>query len=381
MRSNQGSGREGRPGGTDLTVVIPTYNERANVAEVVRRLDACLEGRHWEVIFVDDDSADGTADEVRRLARDDGRVRCLQRIGRRGLSSACIEGMLASSSPLIAVMDGDLQHDEALLPKMMDELSRGDLDIVIGSRYVEGGGIGEWSRKRALASRFANSLSKAVTRAELSDRMSGFFMLRREVFEEAVRGLSGIGFKILLDIFASSPRPLRFTELPYEFRIRQAGTSKLDTEAAWSYLVLLLDKLFGNLIPVRLIAFLLVGSFGILVHLSAFALLFKGLGYAFVPSQVIATLVAMVSNFSLNNVLTYRDVRLRGLRWLWGLLSFIVACSMGAIANVSLAAYLFEMEMQWTLSAFAGILVSTVWNYAVTSLYTWGSPKPGRKRG
>jgi dolichol-phosphate mannosyltransferase len=368
------------PAGAELTVVIPTYNERGNVREVVRRLHECLEGRSWEVLFVDDDSTDGTAEEVRRIAREDGRVRCIHRIGRRGLSSACIEGMLATAAPLLAVMDGDLQHDETLLPRMLDALENEKLDLVVGSRYVEGGGLGEWNEGRIRISRFAGSLSKVVTRVELTDPMSGFFMLRREVFEAAVRDLSGIGFKILLDIFASSPRKLEFQELPYEFRTRQAGASKLDAEAAWSYLILLLDKLFGNLMPVRLITFLLVGGFGIGVHLAAFTVLFKGLGQGFVASQVVATLVAMVSNFTLNNLLTYRDVRLRGWRWAWGLLTFIVACGMGAIANVSLAAYLFEMKLQWTLSAFSGIVVSTVWNYAVTSLYTWGSPKPGRKR-
>ncbi len=366
--------------GPDLTVVIPTYNEKENVREVVRRLHACLEGHRWEAVFVDDDSPDGTADEVRRIAREDSHVRCIQRIGRRGLSSACIEGKLASAAPYLAVMDGDLQHDEALLPRMLATLRAEDLDIVIGSRYVEGGGIGEWSKMRALMSRFANGLSRAVIHAELTDRMSGFFMLRRETLDGAVHDLSGIGFKILLDILASSP-PLRYKELPYELRIRQAGESKLDAEAAWSYLILLLDKLFGKLMPVRQMTFLLVGGFGIVVHLIAFALLFKGFNAAFIPSQIIATLIAMVSNFTLNNAVTYRDVRLRGLKWAWGLVSFIVACSIGAIGNVSLAAYLFEMKMQWTVSAFAGIAVSTVWNYAVTSLYTWGSPKPKRRGG
>jgi dolichol-phosphate mannosyltransferase len=366
--------------GPDLTVVIPTYSEKENVREVVRRLHVCLDGHRWEAVFVDDDSPDGTAEEVRRIAREDPHVRCVQRIGRRGLSSACIEGMLASAAPYLAVMDGDLQHDETLLPRMLAALQSEDLDIVVGSRYVEGGGIGEWSKMRALISRFANGLSRAVIRAELTDRMSGFFMLRRETFDRAVRDLSGIGFKILLDIFASSP-PLRYKELPYEFRARQAGESKLDIEAAWSYLILLLDKTFGRFMPVRLLTFLLVGGFGIAVHLIAFAVMFKALGQQFIPSQVIATLIAMVSNFTLNNALTYRDVRLRGLRWIWGLVSFIVACSVGAIGNVSLAAYLFEMKMQWTVSAFAGIAVSTVWNYAVTSLYTWGSPKPKRRRG
>src|SRR5690606_3561061 len=204
-------------------------NERVNVEEVVRRLAACLEDYRWEVLFVDDDSPDGTASLVRALGQRDRRVRCLHRIGRRGLSTACIEGMLASSAPYLAVMDGDL---------------------LSGGRSLEGGGVGEWSQSRALISRLATRLSRIVVRADLADPMSGFFMIRRSALEEVVRNLSGMGFKLLLDILASSPRPLRLRELPYQFRVRQAGDSKLDSQAAWEYGMLLLDKLIGHVVPI-----------------------------------------------------------------------------------------------------------------------------------
>ena len=361
-----------------LAVIVPTYNERENVEEVVRRLRQCLGPLAWEVIFVDDDSPDGTAGEVRRIAARDPHVRCLQRIGRRGLSSACIEGMLATAAPYLAVMDADLQHDETLLPRMLDILQQGETDIVVGSRYVAGGGVGDWKQSRIRISRIANSLSRAIFRADLSDRMSGFFMVRRDAFEAAARNLSGVGFKILLDLFASSPRPLRYRELPYKFRRRHAGVSKLDAQAAWAYLMLLLDKLFGRFLPVRMTSFLLVGGFGVLVHLAVLVAVFKGAGQSFVASQWTATLVAMVSNFALNNALTYRDVRLRGWRWFRGLISFVLACGIGAVANVGVASYLFEQHTQWTLSALAGVAVSTVWNYTITSLYTWNSPAAPR---
>ena len=361
--------------GPELSVIVPTFNERANVVELMQRLRNSLKGHSWEVIFVDDDSPDGTAQLVREVGQHDHRVRCIQRIGRRGLSSACIEGMLASSAPYLAVIDGDLQHDETLLPHMLQGLKQDQADIVIGTRYAAGGGVGDWNQSRAAISFFATWLSRLVLKADLSDPMSGFFMLRREVMERSVRKLSGIGFKILVDLFASSPCPPRFTEIPYEFRTRKAGESKLAAQAAWDYVMLLLDKLIGHIIPVRFVVFSLVGGFGILIHLLVLALVFNQLGLGFVTSQSIATIVAMTSNFALNNILTYRDMRLKGWQWLRGWASFTIACSVGALANVGIASYLFIQDTTWVLAALAGILVGAVWNYAVTKVYTWKPPK------
>jgi dolichol-phosphate mannosyltransferase len=357
----------------EISVIVPTFNERDNVLELVSRLERCLAGRAWEVVFVDDDSPDDTAALVQRLAQQDRRVRCLHRIGRRGLSSACVEGMLASGAPILAVMDGDLQHDEELLPRMLDLLERGNADLVVGTRYSGGGGIGDWEASRARMSRFATRLSRFVVRADISDPMSGFFALRREAFEAAVRQLSSIGFKILLDILASSPVPLRICELPYQFRTRRAGESKLDSQAVWEYLMLLADKLVGAYVPARFVAFGAIGGLGVAVHFFVLAALFGPLQLSFAAGQTAAALVAMTSNFALNNALTYRDRRLRGWGWLKGWLSFTLVCSIGLLANVGIASYLFASHTAWVLAALAGIAVGAVWNYAVTSAYTWRS--------
>lgn len=356
---------------TELSVIVPTFNESANVVEMVERLEACLEGIAWEVIFVDDDSTDGTAARVREMAGQKRHVRCLQRIGRRGLSSACVEGMMASAAPYLAVMDGDCQHDETVLPRMLEILRTGETDVVIASRYVDGGGIGTWNESRAKMSRFATRLSRAVIKHDLSDPMSGFFAVRRDALEPAVRKLSNIGFKILVDIVASSPRSLRVKETPYEFRNRHAGESKLDSQAMWGYLMLLMDKLIGHVVPVRFVAFMLVGSLGVLVHFAVLTALFRGMSLSFTFSQTVATLMAMTSNFALNNALTYRDMRLKGWRWAKGWVSFMLACSVGAFSNVGIASYLFTHATVWALAALAGIVVGAVWNYAVTAMYTW----------
>jgi dolichol-phosphate mannosyltransferase len=361
----------------ELAVVIPTFNERANVEALLDRLHLALAGIAWEAVFVDDDSPDGTADRLRDLAAADPRVRCLRRIGRRGLSSACIEGMLATSAPVLAVMDADLQHDETILPAMLAALRGGEADVVVGSRYVPGGGVGTWDARRAALSRFATRLGRATTGVTLADPMSGFFMLRRDTFEAVARRLSGVGFKILLDILASAPAPLTVREVPYEFRNRMAGESKLDGAVVLEFGTLLLDKTLGRWVPVKFVVFSAVGALGLAVHLATLFLLHRVGDVGFAMAQTVATLVAMTSNFLINNAVTYRDRRLRGWRLLRGWASFAAACSIGAVANIGVAVWAFGQlaggsSFDWAWSATAGAAVGAVWNYAVTAVYTWG---------
>ncbi len=359
----------------DLAVVVPTFNERANVATLVARLDRVLGDRRWEVIFVDDDSPDGTADVVRELGRADPRVRVIQRIGRRGLSSACVEGMCATAAPLVAVIDGDLQHDETLLPEMAAILAADPaLEVVVGSRFVAGGGTGEWDRDRLNKSAFATRLSRRVLKVDLSDPMSGYFMIRTATVRALVPQLSAIGFKILLDIMTASPRPLAFAELPYVFRPRTEGESKLDHVVAMEYLIALYDRRFGRVVPVRFAMFSAIGVLGVGMHMGVLAALYVLLAAPFLTGQIVATAAAMTGNFFLNNALTYRDRRLRGWRQLVdGWVSFCLVCAVGAVANVGVAAFLHDMrDGAWAASALAGVLVGAVWNYALSSRFTWG---------
>jgi dolichol-phosphate mannosyltransferase len=328
------------------------------------------------MIVVDDDSTDGTGDVVRWLSRHDRRVRLLSRIGRRGLASAFVEGVAASTAPYIAAIDADLQHDETLLPRMLAVLEDEPIDIVVGSRYVEDGGIGDWGKDRARISALATRIGRRVLRIPVNDPMSGFFMIRREAFEASQRNLSSIGFKILADLFASSPQPLRARELPFEFRNRHAGESKFDAMIGIEYLMLLADKLIGHIVPLRFLMFLMVGGVGVVTHL---AVLWIGLNLAqwsFSTAQAVATGVAMVGNFALNNTLTYRDRRLTGWRFVYGLVSFCLICSVGAVANVGIASALFAGNTMWWLAGAAGAAMSAVWNYAMTSALTWRNSGP-----
>lgn len=354
----------------ELAVVVPTFNERENIPLLIERLEACLEGLNWEAVIVDDDSPDGTADLARRIARQKSHVRVIHRIGRRGLASACVEGVLSSSAPYFAVLDADMQHDESILPLMLETLKLDGLDIVVGSRYVEGGGVAGLNERRQLISRLATRAAGFVIKADLHDPMSGFFLMRREAFDRAVRNTSQQGFKILLDLFASAPQPLRFAELPYQFRTRVHGESKLDSMVAWEYGMLLADKLFGRFIPPRLVLFGAIGGLGLLVHLAVLAVSLTA-GLAFIIAQTIAVVTAMTFNFALNNLITYRDQRLRGWAWVRGLASFCAICSIGAVANVGIATSIYAKEPVWWLAGLAGAVVGAVWNYALSAFFTW----------
>ena len=358
--------------GPELVVVVPTFNERDNVAPLLGNLAHALAGIDWEVVFVDDDSTDGTVGTLEQACRGDRRVRAVRRLGRRGLASAVVEGIQSDFAPFVAVMDADLQHDERLLAPMLEALRRDEADLVVGSRYTADGAVGGMDVRRRRISKVATHLSRLVLRGrDLSDPMSGFFMLKRHAFDAAARRLSLEGYKILLDIVASSPASLRIKEMPYTFRMRVHGQSKLDSLVALDYLTLLLEKLVGRWVPVRFLLFTAVGSVGVFLHMAMLAALL-GLGISFIAAQTAATAIAIAGNFLLNNVLTYRDRRLTGPGpLLLGLLSFYAVCSVGAIANVGIANFLFVQHYAWWVSGICGILVGAVWNYAASALFTW----------
>jgi dolichol-phosphate mannosyltransferase len=356
----------------DLAVVLPTYNERDNIPHVISRLAEALQGFNWEAIFVDDDSPDGTADVISTFARNDSRIRLLHRIGRRGLASACIEGMMATQAPVVAVMDADLQHDETILPQMLARLRRESLDVVVGTRNAEGGSMGEFGQSRVLLSRMGQRISQTVCCCKLTDPMSGFFMLRRSFLLEVVHNLQGGGFKILVDLLASRPGPVAIGEVGYTFGTRQHGASKLDVVVGIEYLFLIANKLLGGAIPVRMTLFLMVGSLGLITHLATLLLLIHNCHLHFVAAQLISTFVAMTENFFLNNLITFNDRRLRGTRMFPGALRFVMACSIGAWANVVFAHTLWRSGAQWYLAGFAGIVLGSVWNLSISSHFTWG---------
>jgi dolichol-phosphate mannosyltransferase len=358
------------PAAAELSVVVPTFRERGNVAELVRRLDAGLAGIAWEAIFVDDNSPDGTAAAVKEIAGRDGRVRCLRRVGRRGLAGACIEGMLSSAAPFVAVIDADLQHDEKVLPLMLAKLRSGEADLVAATRYVAGGSAASFSQKRGTISRLATRMTHRLVGTPLSDPMSGFFAMRRDRLDEIATRLSPAGFKILLDIAATAGSKLRIAEQPYSFGERFDGESKFNIQIGVEFLGLLLAKMTGDFVDPRFIFFAIVGSIGLIVHLSVLSLSLALLE-PFRAAQLIATFAAMTSNFLLNNELTYRDRRLKGFAMVRGFVLFCLVCSVGVLANVDLASWLYGARPIWWVAGAVGAVMSVLWNYAMSTLFVW----------
>lgn len=370
----------------ELAVVLPTYNERKNIATMIERLDKALAGIAWEVIFVDDNSPDGTSDEARRISLADPRVRCIQRIGRRGLASAAIEGMCSTSAPIVAVMDADHQHDPALLPGMLKAVASDEYDIAYASRFAEGASTEAWGRPdRVKASGLANRIANKVTGVELSDPMSGFFMLRTQTLRADAHRLSGVGFKILLDILATVDTPLRVKEFPLNFAARAEGESKLDQTVVFEFLVGLYDKWLGRIIPTRFALFGTVGAMGVVVQLGVLWLMLHVVfGERFVYgnwsesttfniANTIAAVVAMTFNFVLNNELTYSDKRLRGFGPLMrGWAQFAATCSLGLLTNIGSAAVLKTIGIHDVLAVITGVLLASVFNFALSSKFVWG---------
>ncbi|BCP55954.1 dolichol monophosphate mannose synthase [Kaistia sp. 32K] len=352
-----------------LTVVIPTFNEVDNIDPLLARLRETLGALRWEAIFVDDNSPDGTARALRDRGRLDPRIRCIRRVGRRGLAGACIEGMLAAQGPIVAVMDADLQHDDSLLPRMYDAMTEG-ADVVVATRYAEGGAAASFTATRSMLSRTATVATQKLLGVTSSDPMSGFFMLRRELIDDLSPRLSSQGFKILLDILATAPAGLKIVEIPYAFASRQNGESKLDNRVLLDFLGLLVAKVTRDVVPIRFVSFAAVGTLGLALHLAVLRTILVN-GAHFATAQSVATFAAMTSNFLINNVLTYRDRRLRGWRLLPGLAKFYAICGLGAAANIGVGSWVFWETSRWWVAGIAGSLIGVVWNYAVSTALVW----------
>jgi dolichol-phosphate mannosyltransferase len=355
----------------ELTIVVPTYSERDNIRELVRRLKLVLAGVNWEVVFVDDDSPDGTSELAKSIGAIDPHIRCIRRVGRRGLSGACIEGILSSSAPVVAVMDADLQHDESLLPRMLQEVRQG-ADLVIASRYAAGGSADQgFSGIRRWGSELATRMARTLMGTQVSDPMSGFFMIRRKTIEDHAKALAGEGYKLLMDILWTAGKSLKTVELSYRFRERRNGQSKLDALVTVDYLGLMFSKLFGGVLPVRFLMFGAVGVSGIAVHLLVLGFALSTLHLSFAWAQFSAVMVAMTWNFVINNQLTYRDARLTGWRFVGGLLMFYMACSIGSVGNVGVASWIYSFHATAWLAGLAGAIIGSVFNYAISSALIW----------
>ena len=359
-----------------LSVVLPTFNERDNVAPIVAELLPLGERYDLEILFVDDDSADGTAEVVRDLAHRHDAIRLIRRVGRAGLSSAIKEGILDATGDLVVVMDCDGQHEPATVARAVEHLLATGFDLVIGSRFHVEAEILGLSDRRERNSTWANAVAcfSLPRYRALTDFMSGFFVLRPEAALPFVRRVDVNGFKFLYELLALSGGRLRVSEVPLSFQPRIAGDSKLDLAIVWDLGVSILHTLLLRSVPRRAISFALVGASGVVVQLLVNRLL-MAVGWSFEQALPPAVVTAATSNYLINNALTFRFQRQKGLALLRGLCKFLVVASLPVLANVGVASAFYNLVSADTFWAqLAGIVVVFVWNYAASSKFVWNSP-------
>lgn len=361
-----------------VTLVLPTYNERGNIAPLLAQLLPLKQKFDLEILVVDDDSADGTAELVRRLSHGEPRLRLIRRVGRSGLASAIKEGLLDATGDVALVMDSDGQHEADAVLRTINTLMQDDVDLVIGSRFHPEAQIRGLSGRREAGSSWANASARfSLPRAygSLSDYMSGFFALRLEPLLPLIRAVDVNGFKFLYELLAVSRGRLRTTEVPLRFLPRSYGSSKLDLAIFWDFLISILHSLSFRLLPRRAISFGLVGISGVAVQLLSTQLLMLLGDLNFEQALPVAVVAAASSNYLINNALTFRFQRLKGLALLRGLLKFLLVASLPVLANVGLASAYYSFVARDTFWAqLAGILVVFVWNYAASSRFVWNTP-------
>ncbi|MDI7774226.1 glycosyltransferase [Asticcacaulis sp. EMRT-3] len=374
----------------DLSLVICTLNEGTAIRSVINEICDALDGIRHEIIVVDDNSSDNTGSEVLDVAKLRPNVRLHVRVGERGLSSAAIKGWDIAHGRYLGVMDGDGQHDPRAIRQMADMIMAGNTDLVCVSRYLGQTETG-LSGLRDIGSKVATAATGLVLKVPLSDPMSGCFLMTRDYYQSARPKLTGIGFKILLDIAASAPKKPRFGEVKAALRERQGGQSKLDLRVVADLGALLIEKATGGLLPARFVLFAGVGVTGVVVYavvLIAFHLLLRGEHQALYRYQYryddtisysMAIWLSMTWNFFINNWLTFRDKRLKGWAILRALLGFYVACSIGAVLSLVLSLFMKEhLHIHWLVAGISAALLSSVWNYWGARMLSWRDKKPAK---
>jgi len=368
-----------------LSVITPTYNEAKNIDRFLEEVSRSLQGLDYEVIVADDDSPDLTWQRVQEIGAQDPRVKVLRRTSNRGLSAAVMDGFSSATGDVVVCMDADLQHDPAALPKMFAKIQQG-ADMVIGSRYVAGGSVGEWGPLRRFTSWAATKMAQILLSAKLTDPMSGFFMMGRQDFLRVRENLNVAGFKILLEIVAKL-KPKALAEVPIVFRTRVAGESKLSGRVIFQYLQQLWRLSFlGRWMPERFIKFAIVGSIGIVVNLLSLILIIRILGFRDWRASSLATGIAIINNYALNNIWTYRDRIRRGHRFVQGFFHYLGYSLIGFVLTTAVFSGLAKAWLAWFQAAksaqqiptpvvlvcqLLAIVSGTYVNFSLNNAFTW----------
>jgi dolichol-phosphate mannosyltransferase len=373
-----------------LSVVTPTFDEAENLPELVERLHAALGDLPHEIIVADDNSPDRTWEVAEKLAAHDPSIRVLRRFHDHGLSAAVLDGMAAARGEYLAVIDADLQHDEAILPSMVDLLRNGRAEVVVGSRESDGGGYGEWSTRRRVVSWVATAIAKSLLRVPTGDPMSGYFVITREAYEATASEINPKGFKILLE-FIGRNRQLRVAEVGYTFSNRRHGETKLNRSVIRSYLLAVAELRLGRQVDPVFLLYVMVGVLGLGVNSLLFTL-FEALGFPRVDtglnealdpvysSFVLSVAVTTLMMFVINNEFTFWEQRYRGLKLLPAFVVYAGMTFVGTLVHVAVFSWLQEVGFLFSVIGddaarvvhnLLGAVVALVVNWYLNTTYLW----------
>jgi dolichol-phosphate mannosyltransferase len=368
----------------DLTVIIPTFREEANIKNIVTAVDDVFREHalNGEILVVDDNSPDGTIAIVNELKKDRPNLSLLVRTADHGLSQSVVDGFLHASSEVFVVIDADFSHPPALIPKIYQEIRAGS-DVVIGSRYMEGGGIRKWPLKRRVISLGATLLGRFLF-PEVTDPVSGFFAIRKSVVAGA--RLKPRGYKILLEVLGKGSWKTE-REIPFEFSDREVGASKLKVKTIVEYAQQVADIAVYSLLNresaarkewEKAVRFGIVGLTGIVVNQGLLIYLKEFAGFALPAASIVAIEVSILSNFILNDLWTFRGDGKHALSGRWQrLVSFQGVSIGGAVINfVILNVLALFLGVDYRIANILGILVAFAWNFLVNRNVTWRKARP-----
>ena len=359
----------------NITFVLPTFNESGNIISLLKQLLDLNSNYEIELIVVDDNSQDGTAELVREFSKKEKNIKLINRIDRFGLSSAIKEGCINASNEIIAIMDTDGQHKVRDVINAAEKLFFENFDVVIGSRFALGASIEGLSQERAKGSIIANKFARySLSRnyRNISDLMTGCIVLKRKSCIDFLKKVDVNGFKFLYELLSISKGILKIGEIPLSFQPRKDGFSKLDIAVIWDFFVSLSHSFLKRSIPRKAISFGFVGSTGVVVQLISSYSLMIIFGLTFEFALPIAVVLSASSNFFINNWLTFRSKRLKNKQLIFGLLKFLIVSSLPIFANVGLATSFYNYISPNTfVSQLAGIIIVFIWNYAASSKLVW----------
>jgi dolichol-phosphate mannosyltransferase len=352
-----------------LSVIIPTYNEKDNIAPLVKRIHQALSGHDYEIVIVDDNSQDSTIEIAKKLMPQYP-VKLFVRREERGLATAVIHGIKQASGNIIGVIDADLQHPPEVLPRLLEAVE-GGADMVFASRYVKGGGCPNWGLSRRIVSKVALKMAHIFlpSSRRVKDPLSGFFMFRREKVD--LDKLKPIGYKIALEIMLVGSFK-NIVEVPFVFEERSAGQSKLRPQQQFDYLKHLFSLMSRTGEFLRFVKFIAVGLTGTAVNLGVLKLVTLFTGWHETIQLIPGIEVSIITNFLLNDFFTFADRRTGKTASFFGrMLKYNLLAFAGAFINWGVAALMVNAGVNIYLSDFVGILIAFLWNYFFSTIWAW----------